>query len=91
MKKLPKTGDRFQVTSHHENNEGRALLQAGNRHLSRKFLAIVAGPWVPKHLVLICLVAHGFLKMLIFHANRILQELFAEKAGISLSLEKRIF
>ena len=44
MKMVPKTGDRFQVTSHHENNEEHALLQAGNRHLSRKFLANVPGP-----------------------------------------------
>ena len=34
MNKLPKTGDRFQAISHDENNEGRALIQAGNRHLS---------------------------------------------------------
>ena len=67
MKKSRKTGDRFQATSHHENNEGRhALLQAGNRFLSRKFLVNVAGPLVPKHLVSICLVAHGFSKMLNF-------------------------
>ena len=44
MKKSPKTGDRFQATSHHENKEGHALLQAGNRLLSRKFLANIAGP-----------------------------------------------
>ena len=44
MKKVPKIGDRFQATSHHENNEECALLQAGNRHLSRQFLANVAGP-----------------------------------------------
>ena len=44
VKKSPKTGDRFQATSHNENNEGHALLQAGNRLLSRKFLANVAGP-----------------------------------------------
>ena len=44
VKKSPKTGDRFQATSHHENNKGHALLQAGNRLLSRKFLANVAGP-----------------------------------------------
>ena len=44
VKKSPKTGDRLQATSHHENNEGHALLQAGNRLLSRKFLANVAGP-----------------------------------------------
>ena len=66
MKKSPKTRDRFQATSHHENNEGRALLQAGNRHLSRKFLAHVPGPYVSEHLVLICLVVHGFSKMLNF-------------------------
>ena len=44
MKKSPKTGDRFQTTLHHENNEERGLLQAGNRHLIRKFLASVPGP-----------------------------------------------
>ena len=66
VKKSPKTGDRFQATSHHENNERHALLQAGNRLLRRKFLANVAGPLVPKHLVSICLVAHGFSKMLNF-------------------------
>ena len=44
VKKLPKTGDRLQATSHHENNEQRVLLQAGNRHFSRKFLANMAGP-----------------------------------------------
>ena len=44
MEKSPKTGDRFTATSHHENNEERALLQDGNRHLSRKFLANVASP-----------------------------------------------
>ena len=44
MKKSPKTRDRFQATSHYENKEGRALLQAGSRNLSRKFLANVGGP-----------------------------------------------
>ena len=44
MKKSPKTGDRFQDTSLHENNDGHAVLQAGNRLLIRKFLANVAGP-----------------------------------------------
>ena len=44
MEKSSKTRDRFQAISHHENNEGRALLQAENRHLSRKFLAHVPGP-----------------------------------------------
>ena len=44
VKKSPKTGDRFQATSHHENNEEHALLQAENRLLGRKFLASVAGP-----------------------------------------------
>ena len=43
-KKSPKAGGRFQATSYHENNEKRALLHAGNRHLNRKFLAYVAGP-----------------------------------------------
>ena len=43
VKKSPKTRDRRQATSHHENNEGRVLLQDGNRHLSRKFLAHVPG------------------------------------------------
>ena len=47
--------------------------------------------YVRKHLVLICLVAHGFSEMLHLPRKSILQELFAEKAGISLSLEKRIF
>ena len=44
LEKSSKTRDRFQAISHHENNEGRALLQAENRHLSRKFLAHVPGP-----------------------------------------------
>ena len=66
MKKSSKTRGRFQATSHHEINEGRALLQVGNRHLSQKFLAHVLGPYVPKHFVLICLVAHRFSKMLSF-------------------------
>ena len=41
-------------------------MRAGNRLLSRKFVANVAGPKVPKHLVLTCLVTHRLSEMLNF-------------------------